>query len=60
MKPDDTDAQINLIKAVSTELPATLLPGQSTRSMADQVGKAIGKSILSGITAGLQQGLQGN
>jgi len=59
MKPDDTDAQNDLVKAVSLQLPATMLPGQSAKSVLGQAGSLFGKALLKGIQAGIaQQGQQ--
>jgi tetratricopeptide (TPR) repeat protein len=56
MKPDDTDAQTALLTALSSELPANLVPGQSAKTMVGQFGRLLGKAIVNGMA----QGAQGN
>ena len=60
MKPDDVDAQNDLVTAVSRTLPATLLPGQSARSVFRQLGRSLGQAVVQGVANGLAQGAQGN
>jgi tetratricopeptide (TPR) repeat protein len=55
MKPDDVDAQTNLISAISQTLPATLLPGQSAKSLFGQFGAAVGQAVVKGVAQGLAQ-----
>jgi Tfp pilus assembly protein PilF len=59
MKPDDADTQNALIKALSTALPATILPGQSAKSMFRQVVGALGQAVADGIVEGAAQSAQG-
>lgn len=58
MKPDDADAQNELVTAVAMVLPASLVPGQSARSVFHQLGSALGNSIMTGIQQGLAQSAQ--
>lgn len=60
LKPDDAEVQDALVKAISTQLPATILPGQSAKSMFTQFGKALGRAVVAGIQQGAQENSDGN
>jgi tetratricopeptide (TPR) repeat protein len=52
-KPDDADAQNDLIAAVSAELPADQMPGLPKASFWGQLGQAVVAGAAAGIAAGL-------
>jgi len=58
-KPDDADAQNDLVAALSTELPATSIPGIPKPNPAADAAKALGQAIVLGVAAGLLAGLTG-
>ncbi len=55
LKPDDGDAQKDLILAICKTQPASLIAGRSASSYANQIGNALGRAILGGLAQGLQQ-----
>jgi tetratricopeptide (TPR) repeat protein len=55
MKPDDNDAQNDLIAAISQVQPANMVTGRSASSYANEFGNAIARSLLGGLAASLQQ-----
>ena len=55
MKPDDNDAQNDLIVAISHVQAASMISGRSADSYFREIGKGLGQSILSGIAQGLAQ-----
>jgi tetratricopeptide (TPR) repeat protein len=58
-KPDDADAQNDLVAALSTKLPAATIPGLPKPNPGAEAAKAVGKAIVLGIAAGLLAGLAG-
>jgi tetratricopeptide (TPR) repeat protein len=55
MKPDDNDAQNDLVTAISQVQPANLVAGRSASSYANELGRGLGKALLGGLTRSLQQ-----
>jgi tetratricopeptide (TPR) repeat protein len=55
LKPDDGDAQKDLILAICKVQPASLIAGRSASSYANQFGNALGRALLGGLAQGLQQ-----
>jgi tetratricopeptide (TPR) repeat protein len=58
-KPDDADAQNDLIAALSTKLPAASIPGIPKPNAAAEIAKSVGQAVVMGIAAGLLAGLTG-
>ncbi|MEJ1970646.1 MAG: tetratricopeptide repeat protein [Rhizomicrobium sp.] len=54
MKPDDNDAQTDLIAALQFEIPADSIPDKPKQSFF----KALGQALLQGFIDGLAQGTQ--
>jgi tetratricopeptide (TPR) repeat protein len=54
MKPDDTDAQTDLVTALSAKLPAASIPGMPKRSFWSDLGQAVLQDAADAIAAGLQ------
>jgi len=53
MKPDDVDAQNDLVSALQTELPADQIPGRPKANPWQGVGDAIAAGIVAGVISGL-------
>lgn len=58
MKPSDTDAQNDLVTALSTKLPADQIPGLPKASFWSQLGAAAVQAVADGITQSLQENSQ--
>jgi tetratricopeptide (TPR) repeat protein len=54
MKPDDTDAQNDLVAALQAEIPPDSVPGRPKPSFFGQLGQA----LLQGMADGMAQGAQ--
>lgn len=54
MKPDDADAQNDLVAALAAKLPAASIPGLPKPGFLDVLGQA----LLRGVKDGIQQGVQ--
>jgi tetratricopeptide (TPR) repeat protein len=55
-KPDDVDAQNDLVVALSAKLPAAAIPGLPKQSAWGALGHALLDGAIAGIVSGLQQG----
>jgi tetratricopeptide (TPR) repeat protein len=53
-KPDDVDAQDDLVVALSAKLPAASIPGLPKRSIWGELGRSLLQGALAGIAAGVQ------
>jgi tetratricopeptide (TPR) repeat protein len=54
MKPDDTDAQNDLVVALQAEIPADSIPGRPKPSFMGQLGQAVLQGLADGIVQGMQ------
>lgn len=55
MKPDDTDAQADLIAVLQIELPADSIPNRPKPSFWSEFGKAVLQGVIQGVANGLAQ-----
>jgi tetratricopeptide (TPR) repeat protein len=55
MKPDDIDAQGDLLAALQTEIPPDSIPGRPKPSFLQALGHALLQGLVDGIAAGLAQ-----
>jgi len=55
LDPGDSDAQSNLVVAISAVQPADMVPDQSASRVLGKLGKSLLKGALSGIAQGLSQ-----
>ncbi len=56
MKPDDTDAQNDLLKALAVQIPPDSIPGRPKQSGMALFGTALFQAFLGDLSQAVQQG----